>query len=306
MASKKLYHIKSISQYHELMGLPRPRHPLISVIDLSQIRHPEHDGTLQMMFDFYSISLKRIENVTMRYGQQEYGFSDGLMYFMAPGQVFGIGSSTDAPVRRSGMLLLVHPDFLWHTPLANGIRRYDFFDYSVHEALYLSDTEETIIQGVIRNISQEYNSNIDKFTQDIIIAQLEVLLNYSERFYQRQFLTRKKASHQLLEQLEEILTRYFDQEDIAARGLPTVQHIAATLHVSPNYLSSTLKTLTGQTTQQHIHEKLIDKAKQQLSTTDLTVSQIAYALGFEHSQSFSKLFKSKTNLSPLEFRASFN
>ncbi|MBS1686081.1 MAG: helix-turn-helix transcriptional regulator [Bacteroidetes bacterium] len=306
MANNQLYRVKTIAQYHELMGLPGPAHPLVSVVDLSRIQHPEHDGSLHLLFELYTISLKRISNVTMKYGQQEYDYNDGLMYFMSPGQLFSIASTGDAPVVRSGLLLLIHPDFLWHTPLARGIRRYDFFDYAVHEALYLSDREEAIIDGVIRHIDQECHSNIDKFSQDIIIAQLEVLLNYSERFYQRQFITRKKSSHQLLEKLEEWLAAYFEREDIAQRGLPSVQAISEALHVSPNYLSTLLKTLTGQSTQQHIHEKLIEKAKQQLSTTDLTVSQIAYSLGFEHSQSFSKLFKSKTNVSPLEFRAGFN
>ncbi|HEY5406091.1 MAG TPA: helix-turn-helix transcriptional regulator, partial [Ginsengibacter sp.] len=182
----------------------------------------------------------------------------------------------------------------------------EYFDYSVHEALFLSEKEETIIAGVMQNIQQEYHSNIDKFSQDIIIAQLELLLNYAERFYHRQFLTRNKTNHQILDRMEEILTKYFESDDLIKNGLPTVQQIAESLTVSPNYLSGLLKTLTGQSTQQHIHNKLIEKAKEQLSTTELSVSEIAYELGFEHPQSFSKLFKTKTNFSPLEFRQSFN
>jgi AraC-like DNA-binding protein len=203
-------------------------------------------------------------------------------------------------------MLLIHPDFLWNTPLAKNIKQYEFFDYSINEALFLSEKEESIINNTIQNIQQEYHSNIDKFSQQIIISHIETLLNYAERFYHRQFITRKITNHKILNRLEDLLTEYFNSDDLIKKGLPTVQQLAQTLNVSPKYLSSLLKVLTGQTAQQHIHEKLIEKAKEKLSTTDLSISEIAYDLGFEHSQSFSKLFKSKTNLSPLEFRQSFN
>ncbi|HLZ16533.1 MAG TPA: helix-turn-helix transcriptional regulator, partial [Cyclobacteriaceae bacterium] len=183
---------------------------------------------------------------------------------------------------------------------------YEYFGYSVHEALFLSEKEEATIISIMQNILQEYQANIDKFSQGIIIAQLELLFSYAERFYHRQFITRKIANHKILNRLEDILAKYFDSEALIEKGLPTVQYVAETLHVSPNYLSGLLKVLTGQSTQQHIHDKLIDKAKEKLSTTDLSVSEIAYELGFEHPQSFSKLFKIKTNLSPLKFRQSFN
>ena len=202
--------------------------------------------------------------------------------------------------------MLVHPDFLWNTPLAKTIKQYEYFSYSVNEALHLSEKEEAMIIGIMRNVEQEYHSNIDKFSQDVIIAQLELLLTYAERFYQRQFITRKITNHRILNRLEDILTEYFNSDVLVKKGLPTVQYIAETLNVSPNYLSGLLKVLTGQSTQQHIHDKLIEKAKEKLSTTDLSVSEIAYELGFEYPQSFSKLFKTKTNLSPLEFRQSFN
>jgi AraC-like DNA-binding protein len=190
--------------------------------------------------------------------------------------------------------------------LAKSIKQYEYFDYSVNEALYLSEKEEATIAGIMQNIEQEYHSNIDKFSQDVMIAQVELLLTYAERFYHRQFITRKIPNHTILRRLEAILAEYFDSGALTKTGLPTVQYIADTLNVSPNYLSGLLKVLTGQSTQQHIHEKLIEKAKEKLSTTDLSVSEIAYELGFEHPQSFSKLFKTKTNLSPLDFRQSFN
>jgi AraC family transcriptional regulator, transcriptional activator of pobA len=176
----------------------------------------------------------------------------------------------------------------------------------VNEALWLSTKEETIINNLIQNIQQEYHSNIDKFSKQIIISQIESLLSYSERFYNRQFITREKSNHQILERLEKILIDYFNSDGLVLKGLPTVQYIADELNVSPKYLSGLLKVVTGQSTQQHIHDKLIEKAKEKLSTTNLSVSEIAYELGFEHSQSFSKLFKAKTSISPLEFRQSFS
>jgi AraC-like DNA-binding protein len=300
------YRVKTISEFHQFRELPKPEHPLISAIDLSLIGHSERKAPASLVFDFYSIAMKRNFNAKMRYGQQAYDFDEGIMFFMAPGQVFSIDMDMSAEMKQTGWMLLVHPDFLWNTPLAKKIRQYEFFDYAVNEALFLSDKEETTMGGIFQNIQQEYRSNIDKFSQDIIITQLELLLNYSERFYHRQFITRKITNHQLLERLEESLNAYFDGDDIATKGLPSVAHVAEKLNVSAGYLSGLLKVLTGLNTQQHIHQKLIEKAKEKLSTTGLTVSEIAYELGFEHPQSFSKLFKTKTNLSPLEFRQSFN
>ena len=306
MANVKPYRVKTISEFHQLRGQPKPEHPLVSVVNLETIPPLHIDKPQSVVLDFYSISIKRCVSTKFKYGQQEYDFDDGVMFFMAPGQVFGIEEGTHSTAKRSGWLLLVHPDFLWNTPLAKTIKQYEYFDYSVNEALFLSEKEEAIITGILQNIQQEYQSNIDKFSQDIIIAQIELLLTYAERFYQRQFITRKITNHAILTRLEDILAEYFNNDDLADKGLPTVQSIAEALNVSPNYLSGLLKVLTGQSTQQHIHDKLIEKAKEQLSTTDLSVTEIAYELGFGHPQSFSKLFKTKTNLSPSEFRNSFN
>jgi AraC family transcriptional activator of pobA len=306
MANQQPYRIKTISQYHNILGLPKPEHPLISVINLTSFKQASINEPLSLIYDFYCISLKRDINFKQKYGQQEYDFDEGVMSFISPGQVFGIDIDEDSGLKPSGWMLLIHSDFLWNTSLAQKIKQYEYFDYSVHEALCLSQKEETIIIGIIQNIEQEYHSNIDKLSQDIIVAQIEVLLNYSERFYQRQFITRKISNHKILDSLEKILNEHFDKDDLIKNGLPTVQYISERLNVSPNYLRGLLKALTGLNTQQHIHEKLIQKAKEKLSTTDLSVSEIAYELGFEHSQSFSKLFKTKTKLSPLEFRQSFN
>jgi AraC-like DNA-binding protein len=307
MSNVQLHRIKTITEYHRLAGLPKPQHPLVSVINLESVQRPQADGPFRLIFDFYSISMKRVcDNTSYKYGQQTYDFDEGVMFFMSPGQVFGFDSDKVSTHKMSGWMILIHPDFLWNTALAKAIKQYEYFDYSVHEALYLSDKEENMINGIVQHMEQEYHSNIDKFSQSVIIAQLELLLTYSERFYQRQFITRKIANHQILARLEDALSVYFNSGALAKEGLPSVGYFAETLNVSPGYLSGLLKTLTGQSTQQHLHNKLIGLAKEKLSTTSLTVSEIAYELGFEHLQSFSKLFKTKTNLSPLEFRASFN
>ena len=298
------YRIKTIRQFHEFRGLPGPEHPLISVLNFESIKQLREDEPKQLINNFYTIALKRCFNAKLRYGQQEYDFNEGVMLFMAPGQVFSV--EANAELQHTGYLLLVHPDFLWNTPLAKKIKHYEFFSYSVNEALHLSEKEELTITGIIKNIEQEYHSNIDHFSQDLLIAQLDLILTYAERFYHRQFLTRKITSHKILDRLEDILAEYFDSDDLLKKGLPGVQYVAESLNVSPNYLSGMLKVLTGQSTQQHIHDKLIEKAKEKLSTSGLSVSEIAYELGFEHPQSFSKFFKIKTNLSPLEFRQSFN
>lgn len=297
--------IKTISDFHALRGLPKPEHPLITVVNMDDMQLPKAGNNVNCILDFYSISIKRALNLKYRYGQQQYDFNEGVMFFMAPGQVFGIEIG-NGDTKHSGWLLLVHPDFFWNTSLAKTIKQYDFFDYAVNEALFLSEKEENTIVNLMKNIQQEYHSNIDKFSQDIIIAQIELLLSYAERFYNRQFITRKITNHQVLDRLEQLLENYFNDDELLSKGLPTVQYVAESLNMSPNYLSSMLKVLTGQSTQQHIHEKLIEKAKEKLSTTELSVSEIAYELGFEHPQSFSKLFKAKTNQSPLEFRQSFN
>lgn len=297
--------IKTISQFHALRGLPAPKHPLISVINFQDMAAHPKPGKENLIFDFYMVSVKRDTSHKYRYGQNSYDFDEGIMFCMAPHQVLSVVREENGQ-NPSGWMLMIHPDFLYSTPMAALIKNYDFFDYEVNEALFLSEDEELKIHQIIANITQEYQSSIDKFSQGIMIAQFETLLNYTQRFYQRQFITRGKANHQFLQLLDELLDAYFARDDFRKMGLPTVSFLSAKLNMSPLYMRSLLKSLTGQTTQQHIHEKLIEKAKERLSTTELSVSEIAYELGFEHSQSFSKLFKSKTNVSPLEFRRSFN
>lgn len=298
----KPHRIKTISEYHGHLGLPKPEHPLISVVTLDGLALPLQQN-VSVTFDFYFIALKKMKGMQFKYGQHIRDYDESLLFFMGPKQVLSFEKMKEMPEAPKGWLLLIHPDFLWNTSLARNIKQYEFFDYSVNEGLFLTDKEQAKINGLVEDIRQEYSGNIDNFSQDIILSHVETLLNYSQRYYHRQFLTRKKNYSEILDRLEKILSDYFSRD---ITELPTVAYLAEKLNVSPSYLSSMLRALTGQNTQQHIHNKLIEKAKEKLSTTDLTVSEIAYTLGFEHLQSFSKLFKNKTKKSPLAFRASFN
>ncbi|MGE8512435.1 MAG: helix-turn-helix domain-containing protein, partial [Chryseobacterium culicis] len=238
----------------------------------------------------------------MGYGQGYYDFNEGGMMFTAPGQVL----STDENAEYSGYTLLVHPDFIRSYPLAKNIKNFGFFSYDTNEALHLSDQEKTTVTGLLNNIENELNTAIDEVSQDVIVSYIDVLLNYSNRFYKRQFITRKTVNNDLLTKLDHVLENYFNQQETLNKGLPTVEFLASTLHLSPHYLSDMLRNLTGLNAQQHIHEKLIEKAKEYLTTTGFSVSEVAYALGFEHPQSFNKLFKKKTDKTPLSYRQSFN
>lgn len=303
---KETFRFNSISDFHAFCGLPNPEHPLISLIDYSKVKYPVNDNELKWVQNYYSIGLKRNVNAKFNYGQQEYDFDSGVLCFVSPLQFLSLEMKPEVEVEPTGYLLLIHPDFLWGTSLIRKIKSYEFFSYQINEALFLSDKEERIIVDLFKNIEKEYQTNIDKFTQDLIVAQLELFLIYSERFYERQFFTRKKSSHELLVRFEEVLSQYFDSGNLLEKGIPSVKTIAEQMNISPNYLGTLLRIHTRQNTQQHIQNKIIDSAKERLSTTSLSVSEIAYELGFEHPQSFSKLFKQKTNQSPGEFRRSFN
>lgn len=296
---------ESLSEVHKAFGLPKPLHPLISLIDNSKNDIEANRPAGTHVLNFYKISYKSKFSCKLKYGQGYYDFDEGGLLFASPGQVIG-SSDEDENKDCSVYTLLIHPDFLLTYPLAKKIKQYGFFSYATNEALHLSDDERDIIASLFSIIGKELNGRIDDFSQDVIISQIELLLNYANRFYKRQFITRKTQSNDLLQKLEEILDDYFNNERSLSLGIPTVQYLAGQLHISASYLSDMLRALTGQNAQQHIHNKLIEKAKEILSTTSLSVSEIAYDLGFEHPQSFSKLFKIKTSQSPVEFRQSFN
>ena len=295
-------HVKSVSQYHQLCGLAKPLHPLVSVVNLAEIDFfKSEDFWKHYANNLYTISIKKGMNSKLIYGQTEFDFDDGVLVVTAPKQVISIEKLEK--IQLTGYKLLFHPDFVQSYPLAKSIHNYGFFSYTNNKALFLSDKEEQIILNLFKSIEQECQNNTDQFSQDVLIANIELLLVHIDRYYNRQFLTRKNISNDTLSQMEEILNNYFEAEPTQ---LPTVQYVADKLNLSPTYLSDLLKNLTGLTAQQHIHEKLIEKAKELLSTSNLSVSEIAYHLGFEFPQSFNKLFKKKTDLTPLEFKQSFN
>lgn len=302
MEKKEPLRFSSISALHDMLQLPKPVHPLISLTDNTKIVN--NTGYLHHPFflEFYKISYKYSTTGRMGYGQGYYDFNDGGMIFTSPNQLL----FTDDKAEYFGCTLLFHPDLIRHYPLEKTIKKYGFFSYDTNEALHLSDKEKKVVLGLFDNIEGELNTAIDDISQDVLVSYIEVLLNYSNRFYKRQFITRKVVNNDVLSKVEHALDAYFNDAQSLMNGLPSVEYLAGQVNLSPRYLSDMLRSLTGQNTQQLIHEKLIEKAKEKLSTTTLAVSEIAYELGFEHPQSFSKLFKAKTNLSPQEFRQAFN
>ena len=297
--------VTSINTLHQFLGLKRPSNPLISVFNFDDVKLEPETILSAVTTDFYVIALKKdCAGGKCRYGQQYYDFDEGIMYFIAPHQVLQFDDILLDKVR--GFVVVVHPDFLHGYGLASSIKEYGYFSYTANEALHLSEKEEKTIFEIIANIEQEIDINMDSFTQDLLVSNLDLLLKYCDRYYNRQFLTRKKVNSDLLSKLELLLDDYFKNDQLTISGIPTVHSIAEQLHLSANYLSDMLRVQTGQTTQQHIQNRLIEKAKELLSTTSMSVSEIAYQLGFEHPQSFHRLFKSRTSLSPLEFRSSLN
>lgn len=309
--AKEFCVLRTVTEYTRHYGMPPPAHPLLTLIDLAATRGQGPDQLPAaerarllgpVVPQLYMVFLKRGLKGLLHYGHQSYDFSEGVLGFSAPGQVFAVDESLDIS-EVSGWMLLFHPDLLLKYPLGQKIAGYGFFSYEVHEALHLSAAEENALDGVLHGLRAEAERPIDAFSQDVLISQLEVLLNYANRFYHRQFLTRRNAAHDLLSRFEALLTAYFAPEG-GERLLPTVQHFADALHVSPAYLGDMLRTLTGQTTQQHIHHALIEKAKRLLLSTSLSINETAFRLGFEYPQYFTRLFKSKTGLTPAAFRFS--
>lgn len=293
----------SISALHSALGFPKPLHPLISLVNYADIKTPHDELPKALLLNFYKISYKKSLTGKIKYGQSYYDFDEGGLSFVSPNQVISGGEEEND---YSGYTLLIHPDFIQRYPLGTKIKSYGFFSYSANEALFLSEKERQTIFFVFENIKDELNNNMDDFSQDVVVSHIEVLLNYSNRFYKRQFITRKSVNHDLLTRMEQLLDDYFKKGEPLNRGLPTVEYLADRLNISPRYLSDMLRALTGQNAQQHIHDKLIEKAKEHLAAGKLSVAEVAYQLGFEHPQSFNKLFKKKTNLTPKDFKQSLN
>lgn len=293
--------INSVSELHRMLKLPPPKNTLISLINHKD-EVPQDQTVERLVLNFYQICIKRNFKGQFKYGRNYYDFDKGTMTFSAPQQVISVDQGDEKD--NEGWSLLFHPDLIRNYPLGKNIKNYGFFSYEVNEALHLSDDEEQLIEGLVSNIVTEYESRIDNLSADVIVSNLELLLNYCNRFYSRQFITRKMANNDVLTRFEMALNKHFEDDTIT--GLPTVYSLASEMGISSRYLSDMLRTLTGQNTQHHIHEKLIEKAKENLATTNLSVSEIAFKLGFEYPQSFSKLFKSKMDITPLEYRQSYS
>lgn len=291
----------SLSQLHKAMGQGTPSHPLIGIINYGEAVFDPKEYEGGIILNFYKISFKTCFTGKLRYGQGYYDFEEGGMSFIAPGQLLRM---QDEEANYDGMTLHIHPDFIRPYALGTQIKQFGFFSYSAAEALYLSEGEKEKILQIYRFIQDELSERIDKFSQDVIISQIELLLNYSNRFYDRQFLTRKAVNNDIFAKLETLLENYLGDEKALFKGLPTVNTVAAQLNLTPRYLSDLLRSLTGHTTQQYIHEKVIEKAKAYLAQDNLTVAEVAYRLGFEYPQSFNKLFKIKTTISPLDYKKS--
>ncbi|MCX2486349.1 helix-turn-helix domain-containing protein [Pedobacter sp. MR2016-24] len=295
-------HFETISQLHQALGIAKPKHPLFSITRFEDFPPLENTQRVKLIADFYQITLKKECPCKMQYGQTMFDFDEGIISCFAPKQIYIIDK--EFTLAKSGWQLSIHPDFLRTYGLSLKMKDFGFFDYEISEALILSDDEQRSIESILGQIEKEYLSPIDNFSQDVIIAHLDVVLSYCNRFYNRQFVTRKTNNSEMLSKVEKILNVYAEHK--GSKGLPTASYLAAELNLSPKYLSDCLKQLTGNTTQQLIQEKLMEQAKELLTSTELSISEIAYQLGFGYSQSFNKLFKNKTSQTPLEFRQSFN
>lgn len=297
-----IIHIKSITEAHQLMGLPAPKHPLISIqYDKEACVTPEMVGT-RLTFDTYLIMFKDKRSGSMGYGRNSYDFQESTLIFMAPGQVMEV-PEVEVMENSHGWSIAFHPDLIRKSHLAELMDEYTFFSYEVNEALHLSADEQQHILEVVKQIEKEYVQPIDRHSQRLIISNLELLLNYCTRFYDRQFYTRTNFSQDFVSEFERSLKAYFKSDKPQQLGIPHVSYFAQELNMSTNYLSDMLKKETGKSAKAHINEFLVDKAKTALLNSKSSVSQIAYDLGFEYPQSLSRLFKSKTGITPQEYRS---
>ncbi len=293
-----IFHIESITQLHRTLGFPDPLHPLISVLRVEEMKKPEDFKNKWFSSDFYSISLKD-GSCGMQYGRNYYDFEAGVLSFMAPKQVM---RSDGTPSEAEGWMLLFHPDLIRHSQLGRTIDSFTFFSYEVHEALHLSQREQDLISDIVEKIKYEYQQNIDAHSQDIFVSHLDLLLNYSRRFYERQFHTRKKQNVDVVSQVERLLRDYYSQGQQLENGMPSIAYLAEKVHLSSNYLSDLLKKETGRNGKDHVHEYVIERAKTLLLNSTGNISEIAYDLGFNYPHYFSRMFKQKTGMTPVQYR----
>ena len=300
-----MQHFNTLASYLDYLGLPRPEHPMLSVFN------SKGDGFLPcpresspaITNDCYSISFKKFVKGELNYGRTKYDFTNGALICIAPRQVLQWNSSV--VFEQKGFSINFHEDFIKGTELAQQIKNYGFFSYSVNEALHLSPKEEKQIELLVENIEMEYQNNQDAFSKEIIVSQLSTLLKYANRFYERQFLNRKELSNNLLEKFNAQIAAYLESGQLQEKGIPSIEQIADKMLVSQRYLSDTLKKETGKTTTEHLHLHLIDEAKNILLQPNKSIAEVAYELGFEYPPYFSRLFKKKQGISPTEYREKY-
>ncbi|MEQ8325341.1 MAG: helix-turn-helix domain-containing protein [Cytophagales bacterium] len=297
------FEINTISQAHQSVGLPAPKHPLVSVVNTEDFKPTVDFRGIKVINNLYQITLKQLGCGNLLYGKNSYDYEEGTLVFTAPGQVTVFeGEMPTESDTNNGWTLAFHPDLIRKSNLADKMSQYSFFSYEVNEALHLSEEELCTIEDLLDKIVKEYSQNLDKHSQNLIISNIELLLDYCTRFYDRQFYTRTNLNLDYVSKFEKLLKRYYEKEDVLEKGIPNVKYLASQLNFSSSYLSDLLKKETGKTAQEHIHLFVIEKAKNQLLSSKNSISQIGYSLGFEYPQHFSNLFKSKTGLSPSEYR----
>lgn len=296
----EIIRIKSISQLHEALGFDKPKHPLISVIDISTYKTPKQAVGQKVITDLYWIALKD-KSCGFEYGRNHYDFDEGVLMFTAPGQIITATEDSN-PQGNTGWMLFFHPDLIRTTAFGQEIDNYSFFNYDVFEALHLSEEEENTLEDIVKKMEQEYSQRIDNHTQRVIVSSLELLLNYCLRFYERQFNTRASKHKDIVVQFEYNLKAYFKEEHHLTNGLPSIQYFADKAHLSQHYFSDLLKKETGRSAKDHINDFVIEKAKNLLLSTKNSISEIAYDLGFNYPHYFTRLFKSKTGMTPVEYR----
>lgn len=300
--SSKVKHIATISELHNTLKLTKPLHPLVSLVNLDTLNFNEYEKDQRFSYGFYTVSLKRGINNKINYGHRSYDFDEGVLALIKPHQVMEFSYSPEDNI--TGWILAFHPDFLSGYPLSEKVSTYGFFSYETNEALHLSEQEEQLLLDLVQQLHDEYSIRIDSFSQEVMVLQIDLLLSFVNRFYHRQFLTRKKHNSDTLSKLDTYLDNYFDGGQAFNKGLPSVALLAEYLSVSPCYLNDLISSLTGSSTRDYIQRSIIEKAKLNLSLTNKSISEIGYKLGFQHSQSFNKFFKKHTSVSPGEYRKS--
>jgi AraC-like DNA-binding protein len=294
-----VYKVETISKLHEIAGLAKPKHPLVTVIDYSKIDVKAGPESGSFICSFYSINFKK--HCSFLYGRQVFDHEEGTLHCTAPEQIISFDRKKEEG-STEGWGLYFHPELIRNTSLGRKINEYSFFSYGENEALHLSEQEKQTLLTVLKQMENEYNTNIDQYSLELIVSNIELLLNYCKRFYGRQFITRTNQNKDIISRFEQFISGYFNSENLKTQGLPTVKYCAESMNLSPNYFSDLLKSETGKNTQEHIHYYLLEKAKDLLKHSNLSISEIAYELGFEYSQNFSKLFKKKTGISPAVYR----